>query len=182
MKVVNLFAGPGVGKSVMAADIFSVIKKNGGSAELAGEYAKDMVYESRMNILTDQVYVLAKQNRRLHRLRDKVDWVISDSPLLLSPVYAPADYYPSFVDLAFDVFDSYENINLFLQRPADRIYQDVGRTQKAAEAIEFDDKIKNFLDQHRVPYKVVHPGRDIVDFNFLRIYLLSMLDSNLVAA
>lgn len=182
MKVVNLFAGPGVGKSVMAADIFSVIKKNGGSAELAGEYAKDMVYESRTNILTDQVYVLAKQNRRLHRLRDKVDWVISDSPLLLSPVYAAADYYPHFNDLAFDIFNSYENINLFLERPADRVYQDVGRTQKAAEAIEFDAKIKDFLDEHWVPYKIVHPGRDLVDFSFLRTYLLSSLESSLVAA
>lgn len=172
MKVINLFAGAGVGKSVMAADIFSAMKKAGGSVELANEYAKDMVYEKRVNILDDQLYILAKQNRRLHRLRGQVDYVISDSPLLFSSVYAKTGYFNHFEALNLDVFNSYENINLLLRRSKSWGYQAAGRVEDSAQAQAMDEKIKSFLDGYQIPYTIVRPDQDVVDFHFVRHHIL----------
>ena len=45
MLVVNLFAGPGRGKSVMSAEVFALLKKRGINCELIQEYAKSRVWE-----------------------------------------------------------------------------------------------------------------------------------------
>ena len=65
MIVVNLFAGPGSGKSTTCAGVFSKLKLAGVNCEMALEYAKDKVWENSLDVLDDQIYVFGKQ---LHRL------------------------------------------------------------------------------------------------------------------
>ena len=72
------------------------MKLEGLNVELVTEYAKDMTWEGRGNILEDQLYMLAKQNRRLSRLQDKVDFAMTDSPLFLGLAYSKPDYFESF--------------------------------------------------------------------------------------
>jgi len=80
MKVINLFGGPGSGKSTTAAGLFQKMKLKHMSVELISEYAKKLVYSNRLeNMLDQQEYIFAKQNNMLHMLRDKVDFVITDS-------------------------------------------------------------------------------------------------------
>ena len=43
--VINLFAGPGVGKSTTAARVFAELKLKGVNCEMALEFAKDKVWE-----------------------------------------------------------------------------------------------------------------------------------------
>lgn len=43
--VINLFGAPGAGKSTLAADIFSKLKRRQVKCELITEFAKDCVYE-----------------------------------------------------------------------------------------------------------------------------------------
>ena len=43
--VINLFGGPGCGKSTIAALLFGKLKQNGINCEMALEYAKDKVWE-----------------------------------------------------------------------------------------------------------------------------------------
>lgn len=145
MKVVNLFGGPGSGKSTRAAELFAYAKKQGENVELVTEYAKDMVWEDRANILDDQLYILGKQNRRLHRLRGAVDYVITDSPLLLGAYYARANYFRTFRALAIEVFESYDNINVFLLRPPRETYRKVGRLQDYQSAVDIDLRLRAFL-------------------------------------
>ena len=47
MKVINLFGGPGCGKSTTAADLFARMKLRGLSVELVTEYAKDVVWDEK---------------------------------------------------------------------------------------------------------------------------------------
>jgi hypothetical protein len=143
--VINLFSGPGIGKSTVASGLFYHAKRQGTNVELVTEYAKDMVWEERTNILKDQLYMLAKQNRRLSRLEGRVDYVITDSPLLLCAYYAVKGYYPSFAAIVREVFDSYANINLILDPAASHSYSPIGRTQTTEEAIQVDIELKNMI-------------------------------------
>ena len=45
--IINIFGGPGVGKSTVAADLFVIMKKEGYSVELVTEYAKELTYEKK---------------------------------------------------------------------------------------------------------------------------------------
>lgn len=56
-------------------------------SEYVSEYAKDLVWSGSTQKLNDRLKVFAEQNHRLYRLKDKVDVVITDSPLLLSVIY-----------------------------------------------------------------------------------------------
>ena len=80
MIVINFFGGPNSGKSTQAAGLFHKMKIEGYSIEHVNEYAKMCVWENRMEILEDQLYVMAKQNRRVKRLKGKVDFCVTPRP------------------------------------------------------------------------------------------------------
>lgn len=50
--VVNLFAGPGAGKSTGAAYIFAMLKMHGIDCELVTEFAKDKTWEHNSKALS----------------------------------------------------------------------------------------------------------------------------------
>jgi adenylate kinase family enzyme len=85
--VVNCLGGPGVGKSAFAARIFAELKRPGASCELVTEYPKDLVWEENQRAVRDQLYVFANQVYQQELIRDRVEIIITDSPLLLSAVY-----------------------------------------------------------------------------------------------
>jgi len=130
MKVLNIFGGPGTGKSTTAAGLFYHMKSVGIECELIQEYAKDLTWERRYNILEDQIYVFAKQQRRIARLVEhNLDWVITDSPIPLGLVYVkPNTLGDNFSNLVMEVFNRYENYNFLLSRNVQ--YNPVGRNQE----------------------------------------------------
>lgn len=144
MKIINLWGGPGTGKSTTAADLFAHMKWKNINVELVNEYAKEVTWEERFRILEDQLYIMAKQNHKLWRLKGKVDWVITDSPIAMALVYAGEDYLPKhFRHLGHELFNHYDNINIFLRR--EKPYHKIGRNQTEDEARILDDKIKTLL-------------------------------------
>lgn len=153
MKVINLFAGPGAGKSTTAAGLFYAMKLQQMSVELVTEYAKAMTWERRDNVLSDQLYMFAKQHRTVARLRGHVEYVVTDSPLLLSTVYLTADYPASFEKMVIEFWNTYDNCNFFLERH--KPYVKLGRRQNEDEARAIDDRTRAILDRYNVPYTVV---------------------------
>ena len=116
MYIVNLFGGPSSGKSTLATKIFSNLKINSLlNVEYIHEYAKDLVYEKRFNVLSnDQLYVFAKQNHMLKmiELGNEIDVVIVDSPLILSAVFGNLNNSTSlkFNDLVLEIFNKFIHI------------------------------------------------------------------------
>lgn len=153
MKVINLFAGPGAGKSTTAAGLFHFMKLEQMKVELVTEYAKDITWEKRHNILTDQLYIFAKQHRRVSRLRGEVDYVVTDSPLLQSLVYLTDDYPAVFAQLVLEFWKSFENVNFVLERS--KPYVAIGRSQSEDQARGIDASIRGILEKHAVPYEIV---------------------------
>ena len=98
-KVINFYGGPGSGKSTQASGLFYKMKAAGYSVELVNEFAKECVWEGNVPMLKDQLWVLAHQHRKLVRLRDKVDYIITDSPVLLSIVYRNVYDGPMYTDV-----------------------------------------------------------------------------------
>jgi len=150
MKVINFFAGPCAGKSTLSAGLFYNMKVQHYNVEYVHEYAKELTWEERYNCLTDQLFVTANQNRMFERLKGKVDWIITDTSLLLSLMYVPDDYYATFEPLLVDVFNSYDNINVFVNRPA--TYCEIGRNQTLEEAKKIDERMLALFDRLKIPY------------------------------
>lgn len=133
MIVVNLFGAPGAGKSTGAAYIFYRLKELGYNAELVTEFAKDKVWEESKEVFKNQAYIFGKQSFRLSRLKDKVDVVITDSPILLSVFYNKDPVLgENFNNTVLDVFNSYNNVNYYIKRVKE--YNPKGRFQTEEES------------------------------------------------
>ena len=91
MRVVNLFAGPCAGKSTTAMGLSYKMKLAGKNVEYVTEYAKSLTWEKRDRVLENQLYILAKQDKKLRDLDGQVDWAVSDSPLIIGIDYAFQD-------------------------------------------------------------------------------------------
>ena len=113
--LINLYGGPGCGKSTLASRIFSFLKKQGYIAELTGEFAKDSIYDDNLSVFNDQYYIFGNQYHRVKRLWNKVQYIISDSPVLLCPIYNKEK------DMLFEKFvynadKKFKQINIFINR------------------------------------------------------------------
>ena len=134
--VINLFAGPGAGKSLLAARIFSDLKLNGINAELVTEYAKRKVWEKSFRTLENQIYMFGKQQHSMWICSNQVDVIVTDSPLLLTMAYNDDKLLHK---LAKACSHNYNNINIYVGRISK--YQQVGRMQTLSEAEALDKKI-----------------------------------------
>lgn len=147
--VINLFAGPGVGKSTNAAKIFADLKMKGVNCEMALEFAKDKVWEESFRTMDDQIYIFGKQFHRIWRLKDKVDVIICDSPLPISIVY-DKENSEAFHQLIMEQFNKFPNLNFYLKRSA--VYQKEGRLQTEEEARKVDKIVENVLIDYKIPF------------------------------
>ena len=152
MLVVNLFGAPGAGKSTGAAYIFSRLKMLGINAELVTEFAKDKVWENNQEALSNQTYMFGKQCYRISRCADKVDVIVTDSPLLLSALYNNSELLgESFNDLVAKVSKSYDSVNYFIERV--KPYNQAGRLQNERESDLLVGKLKGLLTKYNIDYK-----------------------------
>ena len=158
MLVVNLFGGPGAGKSTCASYVFAELKFLNISCELITEFAKDLTWDT-SNGIKDQLYVLGNQWHRIYRAYNNVDVVIVDSPIILSIVY---NYWNNsikstlFEDFIIYLLNQYRNINFFIER--DKPYWIVGRNETENDAKKIDEQIKKVLTTNAISYTVI-PGR-----------------------
>lgn len=151
MLVVNLFGAPGAGKSTGAAYIFSQLKMLGVNAELVTEFAKDKVWENNTEVLSNQTYVFGKQHFRISRCANKVDVIVTDSPLLLSAIYNRSELLgEDFNNLVAKIFKSYNSVNYFIERS--KPYNPVGRLQTEQESDGIANEIKAMLERYDVPF------------------------------
>ena len=141
--IVNLFGGPGTGKSTTTAGVFHKLKLAGVNCEMALEYAKDRVWEGSSHILANQIYVFGKQFHRLWRLDGKVDIIVTDAPILNSILYY-SDANPHFADMVAFEHKRLNNFNVFLQRV--KPFNPSGRLQDEVQSKELDQKIREILD------------------------------------
>nr|WP_301289251.1 AAA family ATPase [Natronocella acetinitrilica] len=156
-----MIGAPCAGKSTVAAGLFHAMKMRGMRVELVTEFAKDVVWDGHFSLLEDQIFVFAEQHRRLNRLVGKVDYIITDSPLLLSAFYQPAGYPETFTPMVVDFYHRYDNRLYYLERTAD--YSADGRLQMEQEADEIAAGLLAFLAGTGVDYTPLASDREAVE-------------------
>lgn len=148
--VVNLFGGPGCGKSSTMAGVFAELKWRGRTVEMASEWVKQKVWGGHTKVLEDQVYIFGKQSHIIHDLTvGKVEAIITDAPLLLSVGYGKMES-PEFHQLVLEAFQRSRNLNIFLNRI--KPYDPNGRMQTEEEAQDLDRDFKKLLERYSFPY------------------------------
>lgn len=162
--VVNLYGGPGTGKSTTMANIFSLMKMRGASVEMSPEWFKAAVWAGETHVLKDQLLIFAKQNHQLRQLNGKVDFIITDTPLLAGLVY---DNDPRLADLVRWVSSSYLNVHVFLNRV--KPFFQGGRVYDEAQSHKLDSDIREMLRREiKSPYHVLDAdekvAQEIVDY------------------
>ena len=162
-KVINIFGGPGIGKSGVAAGVYAKLKENHQRAELVTEVAKDYVWEERFNVLTsDQLIIFAKQHRRIDRLRDQVDFVVTDCPILLCIPYIPKDSYKGIEPLMVETAASFDNINIMLERSTGT-HTDFGWYHILEEYKINDKELRDILDKYYPNYSIIPVDKNTVE-------------------
>ena len=174
-KIVNLYGGPGAGKSTAAAGLFSALKSYGVNCEYVSEYAKDKAWEFDSaphpvpKVLQAQEYVFAKQHFRIRRCAASVDLIITDAPLLTSLLYIGEDFpLKSLRPLIHEAYSLYDNLDVMLKRGP--TYQQEGRFQTHEQAKEIDLKAERMLTDQGIRYTVVPSDADTIQRLTLLVY------------
>ena len=177
-KIVNLFGGPGIGKSSIANGLTYKLKKKHISCDNPYEFPKVLAWDENHNAIKDQLYVLANQHRGIVKSFGKVDYIILDSPIILSLVYKsvyegleyPATLYgDSFDKMVLDIHNQYDTLNILLKR-TEGGYNEKERYQTLDESKVLDDAIENTLINNNIPYTIIEVGDDTVN-DILKILL-----------
>ena len=148
--IVNLFGGPGAGKSAFSHGIMWKLKSEFRTeSEMAPEYAKDIVFEDNPKKLENQIYIFGKQHNRVHRLREKVSVIVTDSPILLSIIYDKHNK-KALKELILDEYKEYNTLNIVINRTHE--YSEVGRYQKEAEALKVHEQVIQVLNENEIIY------------------------------
>lgn len=172
--IINLIGSPGSGKSTLAALLFGEMKKQGFSVDLVTEYAKELVWEERNATFDDELYIFAKQNHRLFRLNNKVDFIVTDAPLLQKLYYMPVEF--DFSDLVIDVYNQYKNINFFLERKW-WDFESNGRKQTEEESNNIKESMLSKLNNYNINYEFIN-SKSSTDEDIVRIlHLIKNLDN-----
>jgi hypothetical protein len=149
--VINLFGGSGCGKSTTAALLYSRLKILGNHVELVREYVKNWAWNNRKPGEWDPLYFLGKQSSYESLLYGKVDYIVTDSPLLLVGVYQEfnlkgRENYVSVAAQSFILHAQKHGIiykNFFLKR--NKPFDPRGRYETEEQAKQVDDFILSTL-------------------------------------
>lgn len=168
--VVNLFAGPGAGKTTCAWEIASELKKRGIETEYVSEYTKELVWDNNLDMLDgslkNQQILYNEQSRRINRLLGKVDVIVTDSPTILATMYLK-EPNKTFENKAIKDFKENQNFNLFINRGKD--FQQSGRIHNLQESKAIDNKIKQLLKANDIYFGTYnHNTIDILVDNIIK--------------
>lgn len=157
---INIFGGPGVGKSTTAALIFGWLRQHGHNAELAQEWVKAWAYQGRTVKSFDYVYTFANQLHVEDRLLQAgVEIIVTDSPIHLQCMYAYRAKMPAALEL-WQIANKFEkahpSINLLVERVVP--YTRHGRYQTETEAREMDRFIVQCMNECGMKYTTITPG------------------------
>lgn len=183
--VINAFAGPGAGKTTSCLEVAEKLKKQGFVTEYVQEYAKELVYDNNLIMLDGhyehQFAILNEQMKRINRLYGKVDFIITDSPILLNNTYLNEDknteVYSAYSDSVNKLYGLYNNFNYFVERDTS-VFEKEGRIHNLEQSIAIDNELKNMLHNNQIDFDVyTHATIDNIVRDSTIIYAKQLINS-----
>jgi len=154
--VINLIGGPGCGKSTLAAEIFAKMKRLNMNVEMVREVAKEWAWEGKKIGPFEQLAILGEQIKKESSLYGKVEYLVTDSPVLLGAFYFEHNHKQTFANDMVHQYYKYakekgiifKNYQLCRNKP----YNPEGRFESERQAKVLDKKILNFLLDHKYDF------------------------------
>ena len=156
--LINFLGSPSAGKSTTAGKVFAALKDLNLNAEYVPEYVKSWAWDNREIRPYSQLYFLGKEAHNQSHLFNKVDFIISDSPVLLTAFYhwhynndnALREICRDFYEMA-ERIDGVKTVNFFLPRKKE--YQTQGRYQTKEQADQIAELLQWWLKIECYPYE-----------------------------
>jgi tRNA uridine 5-carbamoylmethylation protein Kti12 len=156
--IINLVAGPSVGKSIFAAELFSRLKQKKYNAEWVPEEAKKLVWTENWDLLNNQHYVSKTQYELFKAIYHKVDIIVTDGSLLHGLYYnrynedniSNVEKTEKFIEQYFNEFN---NLNIYLERNMTIPFQQEGRIQNLEESLKIDSELINILNEKNIKFQ-----------------------------
>lgn len=158
--VINLFGGPGIGKSTLQADLYAYMKKQGYRVEMVREVAKKWAWAERPISPLDQLNIIGEQIKDESELYGKVDYIITDSPIMLGAFYMDFNHGEMFMQnmineyMYFAEKNGVEYKNFMLSRKKMK-YDPFGRFESEYQLANLDENLQAFLYEARLPFKLI---------------------------
>jgi len=160
---IGLLGGPGCGKSTQCAHFFSKLKEMGMQTEQVQEWVREAINKSYIptNNPWVQWWIYTEQKEKEDCLPIDIDYMVTDSPTILSYIYAlqytnrPPDNYLILKMYEYFLKDLDRYDYLFVCKREKPYVKDGTRIQTEKEAKEIDDLVLNLLDIHSVKYHII---------------------------
>ena len=157
-KLINIYGAPGSGKTTFAAAVYSWMKRRHYHVEPVWEYAKELVYQDTLAIYP-QGLIWREMMRRHQIYYNKVDYVITDAPMMMNSVYAAerTDYAEAreYAWMSSNFYKSYGGVlNFMLPKPVAEHYNPEGRMHDVEQAQWLHHQIEDLANNYG--QKLIH--------------------------
>ncbi len=168
--VIGYYGGPGAGKSVQALRLAAALKSKHLKADYVSEVVKQWARDGRLPVDYDQFLFFGKQLHRETSMYGKVDFVVTDAPVLLTAYYAQVFGSPRqaacFRDMYLTLMDmhkakGHEHHHYFLTRT--HPYDPEGRFQTEEQAKGIDVELRRYLREMGLNVKDIPSGDNVTE-------------------
>ena len=162
--IINFVGGPGSGKTAMCCLLFAEMKMRGISVEYVPEIAKSLVWTKQFDLLNNQHYVSMKQYEHIKAVYGKVDFVLTDGPLLHGIHYNrtnPENYCDAgkVEKMILSMLTEFDNIYIHVTQ-GNFAYERIGRLETEEQSKQISKDIEQLLLSLGLQYHKIESGRN----------------------
>lgn len=125
---INIWGGPGTGKSIVAAQLFTTLKLQGVSCDMAREFAKELTWAKAIHQY-EQLEISTEQYRRQRTLQGTVSVVVTDAAIPQGTLYAPESYRENLLQSLIALTQDWRSLNVLLHPAKGALYEQAGRSE-----------------------------------------------------
>lgn len=161
-KVINIVGGPGCDKSLFTAAIILYLNLHHKTVELIPDYAKSLVWQKDYEALKNQYHIAQQQYRMLELLDGQVQFLITECSLP-QILYYNQNYADNICDVEktrkqiVEWYRQFNNVNVMVERDADKPYVHTGRFQDEEQAKTVDMGLRAALRHEGMAFTPLKP-------------------------